>query len=91
VQEITLTVTEASRGFSDLVSRVRYRGESATLTKNGKPVARLVPLNPPPLTFNELAKRWKPSSHLTPEEASAFARDIEKGRKFFKPYVSPWD
>jgi prevent-host-death family protein len=90
VKEITVTVTEASRGFSDLVSRVHYRGESATLTKNGLAVARLVPIARP-LTGAELAKRWKPGAHLTPKEADAFARDIEKGRRFFKPYVSPWD
>jgi prevent-host-death family protein len=91
VKEQTLSVTEAARGFSDLVNRVRYRGESATLTKNGRPVARLVPAGPPPITFAELAKRWKPGSSLTPREADDFARDIEAGRHFFKPYVSPWD
>jgi prevent-host-death family protein len=91
VKEQTLTVTEAARGFSDLVNRVRYRGESATLTKNGRAVARLIPANPDPITFAEFAKRWKPGSHLTAKEADDFARDIEKGRRIFKPYVSPWD
>lgn len=91
MKEQTLSVTEAARGFSDLVNRVRYRGESAVLTKNGRAVARLVPAGPPPITFAELAKRWKPGSFLSPKEADDFARDIEKGRRFFKPYVSPWD
>lgn len=91
MKEQTLSVTEAARGFSDLVNRVRYRGESAVLTKNGRPVARLVPVEPPPITGAELAKRWKPGSFLTPKEAEDFARDIEEGRRFFKPYVSPWD
>jgi len=91
VKEQILTVTEAARGFSDLVNRVRYRGLSATLTKNGRAVARIVPAEPPPITFAELAKRWKPGTYLTPKEADDFARDIEEGRRFFKPYVSPWD
>jgi prevent-host-death family protein len=90
VKEITLTVTEASRGFSDLVNRVRYCGESATLTKNGKAVARLVPIGPPPITGAELAKRWKPGSHLTPKETAAFAREIEKGRKSSAYPTSGW-
>jgi antitoxin (DNA-binding transcriptional repressor) of toxin-antitoxin stability system len=90
VKEITLSVTEASRGFSDPISRVHYRGESATLIKNGKAVARVVPVVRA-LTGAELAKRWKSGAHLSPKEADAFARDIEKGRRFFKPYVSPWD
>ncbi len=85
MKERTLTVTEASRGFSDLVNRVLYRGESATLTKNGKPVARVVPVNPPPITGAELAKLWKPGKYLTQKEAAAFKRDIKNGRKFFKP------
>ncbi len=91
MKEQTLSVTEAARGFSDLVNRVRYRGESATLTKNGRPVARLVPVESPLITGAELAKRWKLGSFLSPKEADDFARDIEKGRRFFKPYASPWE
>jgi len=47
--------------------------------------------NPPPITGAELFKRWKPGSHLSPEEADAFARDIEEGRRFFKAPMSPWE
>ena len=91
MKEQTLSVTEAARGFSDLINRVHYRGESAVLTKNGRAVARLVPAGPPPITLGELAKRWKPGSYLSPKEAAAFARDLKKGLKIFKPLVSPWD
>lgn len=89
--EQTLTVTEAARGFSDLVNRVHYRGESAVLTKNGMAVARIVPVGPQSITAGELAKRWQPGSFLSPKEADALALDLEKGRELFKPYVSPWD
>jgi prevent-host-death family protein len=41
-----VSVTAAARGFSDLINRVRYRGESAILVKNGVPVARVVPFAP---------------------------------------------
>jgi len=91
VKERTLSVTEAARGFSDLVNRVRYRGESAVLTKNAIPVARVVPAGPPPITFGEFIKRFRPGTHLSPAEADAFARDLEKGLKFLKPTRSPWD
>ena len=86
-----ITVTEASRNFSELVNLVRYRGESATLTKNGHAVARLVPVGPPLITGAQLAKRWKAGQFLTPKEADAMWRDMQKGKKIFKPYVSPWD
>jgi len=91
VKEQTLTVTEAARGFSELINRVHYRGESAVLTKNGHAVARIVPAGARPITLGEFAKRWKPGSHLSPEEAKAFERDLKKGLKFLKPMVSPWD
>jgi prevent-host-death family protein len=91
VKELTLTVTEAARGFSDLINRVHYRGESAVLTKNGRPVARVVPTGPPPITGAELAKDWKQKPSLSLKNAETFARDIEGGRRFFKPYVSPWE
>ena len=68
MKEITLTVTDAARGFSDLINRVRYRGESATLTKNGRVVARVVPVVRGALTGAELAKRWKWGSHLAPRK-----------------------
>ena len=91
MKEKVLTVTEAARGFSDLVNRVHYRKESAILTRNGRPVARIVPVNAEEATFADLARKWKPGKFLTPKQADDFARDIEKGRKFFKPYVSPWE
>jgi prevent-host-death family protein len=91
VKEQIISVTEAARGFSDLVNRVRYRNESATLTKNGVPVARLIPAGPPPITLGEFFERFKPGTYLSPAEADAFARDLEKGLKFLKPVRSPWD
>jgi prevent-host-death family protein len=91
VKEKTLTVTEAARGFSDLINRVHYRGESAVLTKNGRAVARVIPAGPPPITGAELAKHWKAGPHLSPAEAEVFVRDLKKGLKIYKPMVSPWD
>jgi prevent-host-death family protein len=91
VKEITLTVTDAARGFSDLVNRVRYRGESATLTKNGIPVARLVPTGPAPITVGEFLERFNPGTHLSASEGDDFARDLARGLKFLKPVRSPWD
>jgi prevent-host-death family protein len=40
---IEISVTEASRNFSDCINRVRYRGVSFVLMKNGVAVARIVP------------------------------------------------
>jgi prevent-host-death family protein len=39
-----VSVAEAKRSLSELLSRVASRGESIVIAKRGKPVARLVPV-----------------------------------------------
>src|SRR5207245_3906330 len=36
---------DAKRHFADLLGRVAYGGETITITRRGKPMARLVPLD----------------------------------------------
>jgi antitoxin (DNA-binding transcriptional repressor) of toxin-antitoxin stability system len=43
----TVTATEAGRRLSDLLSRVRYRGESFVILRGGEPVAQLSPPGKP--------------------------------------------
>jgi prevent-host-death family protein len=40
----TLSATDLARRLSDILSRVRYRGERFVVERNGEPVAVLVPL-----------------------------------------------
>lgn len=87
---ITLSVTDAARGFSDLVNRVRYHGETATLLKGGKPVAMLSPF-PKPHTGAELAKMWPEIHHLPGTEADSFAKDMAEARKRQPLPQSKWD
>jgi prevent-host-death family protein len=86
----SITVTEAARGFSDLISRVRYGGESALLTKGGKPVARIVPVRRP-RTGRELADAWAGLPHLDLAAAAAFERDLSDARRSLPPVKSRWD
>ena len=46
MDETLISVTLASRKFSDCINRVRYQGASFLLEKNGIPVARIVPVQP---------------------------------------------
>ena len=87
---ISITVTDAARGFSDLINRVRYRGESATLMKGGKPVARVVPVGRI-CTGKDLAAVWPGLSHLGAEEARAMERDLAASRKKLPALKSKWD
>ena len=42
-----VSVAEARRRLSELLGRVRYGGETVVITRRGKPMAKLVPLDDP--------------------------------------------
>jgi antitoxin (DNA-binding transcriptional repressor) of toxin-antitoxin stability system len=54
--ESHISATRAARTFSDLLSRVRYRGETFVIERGGEPVGRLVPASPAPCTLAQLAR-----------------------------------
>ena len=83
----TMTVTEAARNFSELISRVHYRGESAMLLKGGNPVARVLPAHRP-RTGRDLAAIWGRLPHLSAKEAETFGLDIEKSRRSLPSLVA---
>ena len=41
----SINVAEAQRHLADLLGRVAYDGETITITRRGKPMARLVPVD----------------------------------------------
>ena len=43
----SLNVAEAKKRFSDLLGRVAYGGETVTITRRGRPMAKLVPAADP--------------------------------------------
>lgn len=55
----SLNVAEAKKRFSDLLSRVAYKGESVLITRRGKPMAKLVPADAPDETkFLDNVEGW---------------------------------
>ena len=86
----TMTVIEAARHFSDLISRVHYRGESTLLLKGGKPMARVLPARKPS-TGRDLAALWGGLPHLSAKEAATFGQDLEGARRNLPPLVAKWD
>lgn len=93
--ETTLTVAEAARDLAEVVDRAHSRHEATTLLKNGKPVARIVPVAMEPSaakTGPEIAARMDANRpRLGVEEAEAFEADLVKARAEMAPLVSPWD
>ena len=51
-----ISATKAARSFSDLMNRVRYRGESFVVERGGQPICEIIPAKPPQFTGAELAK-----------------------------------
>ena len=88
-----ITVTEAARTFSDVVNKVYYRGESMSLTRGGKVVARLVPAGEASApNARQFAEAWKALPHLSQEEADAFADDLAQARESLnRAPASKWD
>jgi prevent-host-death family protein len=80
--EKVVSATEAVRKFSDILNSVRYRGESYTVVRGGKPVASISPVEAPGKKrllreLKELAKNMPPLG----EEADRFGRDLKEIRK----------
>jgi antitoxin (DNA-binding transcriptional repressor) of toxin-antitoxin stability system len=86
----TISVTEAARNFSDLVSSVHYRGETALLVKGGRPMVKISPARRAK-TGRDLAALWPGLPRLTPAEATAFEHDLKAARRVLRPVKSKWD
>ncbi|HLF86717.1 MAG TPA: type II toxin-antitoxin system Phd/YefM family antitoxin [Nitrospiria bacterium] len=74
----TIRATEAVRQFSDLLNTIRFRGESFTVTRGGKPIAYMGPVEEvqKSLTMGELKRVLQNLPHLG-EEAESFWEDIK--------------
>ncbi len=87
--ETRITSTELARSLSDVLNRVRYRGEQFVIVRNGEPVATLAPTEPARgITWRELIEFLKENPF--PDED--FAKDLEEIRSS-QPLVEepPWD
>lgn len=83
---LTISSTEAVRGFGDCLARVKHRGDSFVITKNHRAVAKLVPAGEAKgTTAGELFDLLR---QLPPVDA-AFADDLERANSREMP-SNPW-
>jgi antitoxin (DNA-binding transcriptional repressor) of toxin-antitoxin stability system len=83
-----ITATEAARTFSELLSRVRYAGESFLVVRNGEIMCRIEPAHAhQPATVRDLVDILKNAGRTDPQ----FADDVERAQKA-QPKLprSPW-
>ena len=51
---VAVSVADAKRQFSQLLGRVSFGGETVTITKRGRPIAKLVPVEIPKWSFYDI-------------------------------------
>jgi antitoxin (DNA-binding transcriptional repressor) of toxin-antitoxin stability system len=84
-----ISATEAARRFSDLLNRVRYKGESFVIVRNGEPIARLERTpETPQVTLDQLLEQLPNYRTGDPD----FAEDLERIRSE-QPAIGddPWE
>lgn len=73
--ESRVSATHAARGFSDLLNRIRYRGEEFVVERGGEPVCRMLPAEPPRrFTLRDLATLLREAPRPDP----GFATDVRR-------------
>ena len=82
-----IAATELARSLGDILSRIRYRGESFIVEKNGMAVARLAPLTEGEApTVADAFSAWKNKRRPDP----AFAKDLERVSSADLPPENAW-
>ena len=69
-----MTSTEAKNRLNALLADVERTGQSVTITNHGRPVAKLVPVQPIPRQFGQLPNFVVPSDFDEPLPESELAR-----------------
>ena len=83
-----MSATEAVRTFSDLLNRIRYRGEEFVVERAGEPVCRMTPATPTKsLSLGDLASLLR----QIPKPDAGYVSDVRRTvRSQGRPPRSPW-
>jgi antitoxin (DNA-binding transcriptional repressor) of toxin-antitoxin stability system len=77
-----VSVTELLRNFSDILGRVRFRGERFIILRGGRPVAELGPtVEASTVRLRDLPGILSSLPHLDPEDVEQFAADLQSLRE----------
>jgi len=87
--ENRITATELARRLGDVLGRIRYRGDTFLVERNGVPVARLLPVaEPHPPTLGDALDAWRAAGEADPEFADALERIAAADRAPGDPWAS---
>ncbi len=89
----TVSVTQASRSFSELLNKVHYQGESFDIKRGKNVIARLMPAAPIPQTLKVTALNevFKQLPALEREEYDSFEAAVTEIRTQSNAEKNPWD
>ena len=82
-----ISATDLARRLGDILGRVRYRGQSFVVERNGDQVARLVPV---PGKATAMPRAALTSWCRAGEPDAGFADDLERVGRADRPPKSPW-
>jgi len=86
--EHRISATELARKLGDVLGRIRFRGDSFLIERNGEPVARLIPLpESRVVTLHEALRAWIEAGEPDP----GFADDLERVQAADREPENPWD
>jgi antitoxin (DNA-binding transcriptional repressor) of toxin-antitoxin stability system len=88
MSETVLTIEDAARTLPAVVDHVHDSGESALLTRSGKPVARIVPVARSADDLIAFLRQWR-IAHPEPDEQ--FGAAIQDSRRAVNPPHDPWE
>ena len=87
--EYRVSATELVRKLGDVLGRIRFRGDSFLIERNGEAVARLIPLPELPAgTLGEALDAWDAGDDVDPDFADALERIGDADRLPETPWVS---
>jgi prevent-host-death family protein len=73
--EYRISATELARNVGSVVGRVRFRGDSFVVERNGRPVARVLPAaGASPVSLGEALSAWRAAG----EPERDFAAGLER-------------
>lgn len=83
-----VSATEAVRSFSDLLNRIRYRGEEFVVERAGEPICRMTPAAPAKtISLRDLVSLLRE----IPKADAGYASDVRRAaRSQGRPPRSPW-
>jgi antitoxin (DNA-binding transcriptional repressor) of toxin-antitoxin stability system len=83
-----VSATQAARTFSDLLNRIRYRGEEFVVERAGEPVCRMTPAGPMKrVSWRDLVLLLREA----PRPDAGYGADVQHAvRSQGRPPRSPW-